>query len=185
MFQGETSCHPGHRTWDPERKRTSGKLTDCSFYLIHPFPELQIPYLHFFLLMKKAGLQRDGRRSVRIQTRCLLRSPANLNKAPTEIQSCLCLSVLVVTGGTNIGFSSFKCSTSPPLGGTVCETWSVVYRRGRCRLVSSDGSEAHQVGPFDFPPGEQVNEGLLFLSASAPLPPSFGISHPSFQDLYP
>ena len=107
MFQGETSCHPGHRTWDPERKRTSGKLTDCSFYLIHPFPELQIPYLHFFLLMKKAGLQRDGRRSVRIQTRCLLRSPANLNKAPTEIQSCLCLSVLVVTGGMNIGFLGF------------------------------------------------------------------------------
>lgn len=57
--------------------------------------------------------------------------------------------------------------------------------------MSSDGSEtlpgaeAHQVAPFDFPPDQHVDEGLSFLSASSPLPPSFGKSHPSVQDLYP
>ena len=86
---------------DPEshpsvEKRMFGKLSDCSFYLIHPFPEFQIPYLDFFLLMKKAGLKGNGRRSVRVQTHRLYQIAGHLNKAPTEIRS---LSLLIGSGG--------------------------------------------------------------------------------------
>ena len=76
-------------------KGCSGKLPDCSFYLINFFPESQIPYLHFFPLRKKAGLKRKVRWSVRGQTHRVLRSPAIWIKRPWRFNPCLCLLGLV------------------------------------------------------------------------------------------
>ena len=89
-------------------ERVLGKLPDCSSYLSNIFPEFQIPYLHFFLLIKKAGLKGNIRQFVRVQNPPSFQITGLLNKAPIKIQY---LSLLIGSGrdsSTNIGFFSFN-----------------------------------------------------------------------------
>ena len=86
-----SQCGPGRETqnMDKESPRTQvknhrspgerllGKVAGCSCPLSNLFPEFQIPHLHFSLLIKKAGSQGNLGQSVRVQTRCLLRSQAS------------------------------------------------------------------------------------------------------------
>ena len=72
-----------------------GKLPDCSSYLSNIFPEFQIPYLHFFLLIKKAGLKGNGRWSFRVHNSPSSQISSHLNKLHIKIQS---LSLLIGSG---------------------------------------------------------------------------------------
>ena len=113
-LQGETSCCPGHRTEaknfpvvSQQDERMLGNLLDCSFNLINFFPEFQILYLHFlpqfqtpylpfFFLIKKTGLKRKVKWSVRIHSPPSSLNVSRLNKVPIKIQS---LSLFTGLGG--------------------------------------------------------------------------------------